>query len=515
MQDEDSLIERRNRITKGKRLLIVTNREPYVHKKADDGEIECSVPNGGVTAALDPVMQEVGGTWIAWGSGDADRDKVDGNDRVQVPPARPRYSLRRVWLTKSEVDDYYLGYCNQGLWPLSHGLISNVSFEKRKWKKYRRVNRKFADAVSAEIIDGDEIVWVHDYHLTLLPGMLRERHPDITIALFWHIPWPQSDTLRICPQYKQILRGLADCDLVGFHIKRYRDNFLECLNRAWPDEKKTSFRFPQAGVFPISIDFEDIQRVASLPKVDDIIQRYRSKYNLDGKTVSSGVDRMDYTKGIPNRLEAIEMVLDNHPEYRGAYTHLQVCSPSRTGIDEYRAVKKEVVDITKRVNNKYATEDWTPLVVFHKMVPFEDIVSLYRMADFGIVSPLADGMNLVAKEFIAAQIDTRGILLISEFAGVAGELKNVLKFNPFEIDSFAQCIKNALDMPAEEKSEMSARAREATRGYTIFDWVRRFINATAEIAADQKTARQKEFLETDSGTPHRVELDLDTGAAGK
>jgi len=506
MKDDEQHSSSREDITGGKRLIVVTNREPYVHKYSDDGQIECSIPAGGVTAALDPVMQEVGGTWIAWGSGNADREKVDGRECVRVPPNRPRYKLRRVWLTKKDVDDYYLGYCNQGLWPLSHGLISKVSFEKRKWDRYREVNQKFANAVSKEIQDGDEIVWIHDYHLTLAPLALKKRHPEITIVMFWHIPWPQIDTLRICPQYRQILKSMSCCNLVGFHIERYRTNFEDCLRRAWPGTEPMNVSMPKTGVFPISIDFDDIERRASLIQAEKTILHLENKYSLKGKSISCGVDRMDYTKGIPNRLEAIEMLFDRYPEHREKYTHIQICSPSRTGIKEYRSVKKKVVEITERVNKKHGTLDWMPLVVLHKNHPLDDLAAIYRMSDFAIVSPLSDGMNLVAKEFLAAQVQEKGILLISEFAGAASEIQNALKLNPFEVDSFAECIKTALDMPKIKKRRMAAAARRSIRKNTIYDWVKKFIDASVAASSAARNQAVKTAGAHRSGIEREVVL---------
>jgi len=475
-----------------KKLIVVTNREPYVHKREGEGksrEIMCTIPAGGVTAALDPVMQDSGGTWIAWGSGDADKEMSDKNSRVAVPPTRPRYTLKRVWLTKSDEENYYLGYCNQGLWPLGHGLITNIRFNKKEWQAYLRVNRKFAKAVLEEIETGNEIVWVHDYHLALLPELLRREHPGLTIVFFWHIPWPHPDVMRICPQYRRIIMGMDACDLIGFHISRYVDHFRECRDEVIMKNRRIPETEPCTGNYPISIDFADIERIALTSKTEKTMERIKKKYNLDGKYISCGVDRMDYTKGIPQRLEAIEILLERYPEYRGKFTHLQVCSPSRVEISEYREIKRRVVELTNRINARYSTKDWKPLIVFHRNFPFESLVPLYRMSDMAIISPLADGMNLVAKEFIAAQVDEKGVLLLSEFAGAARLIRDVIMFNPFERDSFAECIKRGLEMKDHEKKRMAVRARRDVSKYTIYHWVEAFLADAVMVSESRETGR--------------------------
>ena len=471
---------------RGRSLIIATNREPYVHNRGEDGGIVCTIPTGGVTAAMDPIMQELGGTWIAWGSGGADRDTVDARDIVQVPPTRPRYALKRVWLSRAEVDRFYNGYCNEGLWPLAHNLVSKVRFEHHHWNTYLRVNRKFARAILEQAGDRD-VVWVHDYHLTLVPEMLKKEKPGLTVVFFWHIPWPQYDVFSICPQHKQILRGLLGCDMLGFHIPRYCRNFTECVERDFSARWLRSRVPTRVQSFPISIDVADVERVARSARVTKTIDRLRKRHHLRGKLIGCGVERLDYTKGIPERLEALEILWDKYPELRGKFTFLQLCSPSRGEISEYKAIKKNVVDITNRINEKYGTDTWRPLVVFHKKVPFEHILAMYRMADMAIVSPLVDGMNLVAKEFIAGQVDEKGVLVLSEFAGAAGSLSHVVKCNPFERDSFADHIKEALDMPARERKKMIHLARQEVRGYNVFDWVNTFLKQAAEIAAGKSS----------------------------
>lgn len=473
-------------LLQGKTLLIVTNREPYVHSYDNGGDIQCAVPAGGVTAAMDPIMQEVGGTWIAWGSGNADDFMSDARGRVRVPPSRPQYTLKRVRLSPAEVQKFYYGYCNEGLWPLSHGLISKVRFEKSWWHAYRRVNQKFAAAVLDQA-GADDIVWIHDYHLTLLPQMLKKANPRLAVVFFWHIPWPQYDAFRICPEHKAILDGLMACDLLGFHIPRYGRNFLECAERSFGAARLRTKKIPRVASFPISIDVRDIEAVANSKRVETRMVQLRKRYNLDGRLVGCGVERLDYTKGIPERLEALEMLFERHPEFREKFTFLQLCSPSRGEISEYRSIKASVVAITERINSKFGTINWTPVVVFHKKVPFEQIIAMYRMADVAVVSPLVDGMNLVAKEFIAAQVDEKGVLVLSEFAGAAGSLTNVIKCNPFERDSFAEHIREALEMPEEARRAMIRLAREEVRSHTVFDWMDTFLTSAADVAHDTRT----------------------------
>ena len=365
---------------------------------------------------------------------------------------------------------------------MAHNLVSKVRFDNFKWKSYVRVNRKFAKAILEEVGDKD-VVWVHDYHLMLVPEMLKKEKPGLTVVFFWHIPWPQYDIFKICPDHKALLRGICASDMVGFHIPRYCRNFQECLERAFSKEQLWSVAMPRVEPFPISIDVEGIERAARTARVKKIIKQLENKYHLAGKIVGCGVERLDYTKGIPERLEALEILFDKHPDLRGKFTFIQVCSPSRGEITEYKAIKAKVIELTDRINGRFGGETWTPVVTFHRKVPFEQILAMYRMADVAVVSPLVDGMNLVAKEFIAAQIDERGVLVLSEFAGAAGSIDNAIACNPFERDSFADSIFRAVTMETDERRAMMRKAREEVRRYTVFDWVSGFLMASSQIAA--------------------------------
>jgi trehalose 6-phosphate synthase/phosphatase len=458
-------------------LIVVSNREPYIHRKTKQG-IKVDTPAGGLTSALDPVMRAIRGTWVAWGSGSADADVCDESGKVSVPPDDPAYTLKRVWLDQKEVDGFYYGYANQALWPLCHMMLEKANFRTRHWQRYYEVNRKFSDAVIPEIKNSADIVWIQDYHFTLLPHMLRMHAPDLTISMFWHIPWPPWEIFRVIPQRVEILKGMIGCDLIGFHVQRYCNNFLECAeneldvsvdrgnNTVVYKDKRTRL-LP----LPISIDFTSFDWMTRSTKTERKLEELKKKLQLEGKYVGIGVDRLDYSKGITERIRAIKRFLVRYPQYRGQFTFIQIAVPSRTKIREYNLLKEGIEQLIDEINTEFGNDGWTPIIYYPTNVPHHELVNYYRLADIAIVSSIVDGMNLVAKEFIASQIDEKGVLILSEFVGAVAELQDALIINPFDVEQFSAMIKKGIEMPVAEKKRRMQKMRAYVQTHNIFDWI--------------------------------------------
>lgn len=457
-------------------FVVVSNREPYIHSYAGS-EIKCQVPPSGLTVALDPVMRASGGTWIAHGSGDADKEVVDSKNKVRVPPEESRYSLKRVWLTKEEEDGYYFGFSNEALWPLCHIAYTRPKFDESDWNTYKKVNRLFSEAVLEEVGNRKAFVFIQDYHLSLLAPLLKENHPNIITAQFWHIPWPNREAFRICPWYEEILSGLLGNDLLGFHIRYHCNNFLDAVDRLieakvdWEryeitrGGKKTAIR-----PFPISVDFEAISKEARQTKVTEEMARLKSSLGLQDMLVGLGLDRIDYTKGIPDRLRAIDRLLEKYPEYRGRLVFIQAGVSSRIHIDAYKKINDEIDNLVEEMNWRYMFDHWRPIIYLRENLQPLTLTALRRMADFCVVSSLHDGMNLVAKEFVAARFDETGALVLSPFTGAARELTDAVLVNPYATDHLAEAIKKALEMPKREKQKRMRRMRELVRENNIYKW---------------------------------------------
>lgn len=464
------------------KFIVVSNREPYIHIFSEDG-IKCTTPASGMAIALDPVMRACGGIWVAHGSGDADREVVDDNDRVQVPPENPIYTLRRVWLTKEEVEGYYYGLANEGLWPLCHIAYTRPIFRESDWEIYRRVNEKFAKAVLEEMGDDTGFVFVQDYHFALLPRILKEKRPDIIVAQFWHIPWPNREAFRVCPWGEEILDGLLGNDLLGFHIRYHCQNFLDTVDQAIEAKMDYErFAITRGGKetlvrpFPISVDFERIEHIAKHQDVEEQIERLRRVHRLKGRLVGVGIDRIDYTKGIPERLMAIDRFFEKYPEYLGRFTFIQLGPLSRIHIQRYKDYNDEIYHLMVEINEKYRFKDWQPIILHKSHLSQQEIINYYRLADVCIVSSLHDGMNLVAKEFVASRWDNDGVLILSKFTGSARELEMALLISPFATDRFADTIKEALEMPPEERTERMEKMRETVRVNNIYRWAAKVIS---------------------------------------
>jgi len=477
----------------GAKLIVVANREPYIHRYKD-GDVTWIRPAGGLTTALDPVMQACGGVWVAHGSGDADHAVADTNGRVRVPPDDPSYLLRRVWLTKGDEEGYYYGTANSMLWPLCHQVFARPEFNPSHWETYRKVNETFAAAVLEEAQGGPALVFVQDYHFALLPQLLKAARPDLVVAQFWHIPWPSAEKFLVCPWAKELLDGMLGNDLMGFHTQNDCNNFLECVDRALECRiDRERFAVQRGGQvttvkpFPISVD----PALAREYLGDDWEARaaaVRRKYRLDDRPLIVGVDRVDYTKGIPERLRGIDRLLHKHPEHKERFHFVQVGAPSRTHIPAYRDLTDEVTDLAERINWAHGTADWQPVVFINEHYGPEDLYVLYRTAVACVVSSLHDGMNLVAKEFVTARADDRGALVLSKFTGAARELTDAVLVNPFDVEDMADGLHAALTMPAVEQERRMRRMRAQVDDHNIYRWAGVLLSAIGKLVPDVSDA---------------------------
>lgn len=505
----------------GRHLVVVSSREPYVHKRTGTG-IKVDQPAGGLTSAMDDVLRAIGGTWVAWGSGSADKDVVTDN-RVAVPPDNPSYTLKRVWLAPKEVNNYYHGYSNRVLWPLSHIVLDKVYFRKRYWEDYVAVNRSFAKSILEEVKD-DSIVWLHDYHLCMVPRLLREARPTLTVAHFWHIPWPNWGVFRVCPQAREILSSMLGNDIIGFQTPLFARNFIDCVQDCLGVEEGVEIDYRSYTVtykghttllkaFPISIDYERFSTAATSRKTENTIRKLREKIKLGG-LVGVGVDRLEYTKALVQRIQALELFFEKYKQFRGKFTFVQVAVPTRNQ-EPYISYKRAVESLVHRVNKKYATTDWMPVVYLDKKVDFKDLVVYYRIADLAIISSLYDGMNLVAKEFAACQADEKGTLILSEFAGAAEELEGAVFVNPYDIEGFADKIHEALAMPMKARAARMSVLRRQVREYDLKSWIYDILSAMLKVSIIKETKhyyildRIGEFKEKLAGSAGGLFLFLD------
>jgi trehalose 6-phosphate synthase len=460
-------------------LFVVSNREPFMHVRQADGTIKWTPTTGGVAVALDALMRERGGTWIAHGAGDADRVVVDAKDRVAVPPDAPAYTLKRIWLSAEEERRYYGGFSNEGLWPTCHIAHVRPIFRSEDWAEYRSVNARFADAIASELADRSAPVFIQDYHLALVAAELRRRIPGVRTALFWHIPWPHPDRLRICPWRREIMAGLLANDLLAFQLERDRRNFILCVRDEMPAEIDRSVvrmhgHATKIVSAPIGVDYDRITRIASDPGQAAEASRLRHDLRLDMPgldVIGVGVDRLDYTKGIPERLSAIDRLLARRPELRTRLAFVQVGVPSRSKLESYSAIEKEIDDLVADINRRHGDDaEHGPIRYLKSSLKIRRLVALYRLADFCVVSSLHDGMNLVAKEFVAARSDEQGVLVLSEMTGAAHELTDALIINPYDVDGFASAIERAIQMPADEQRRRMRAMRRVMAGHDVFVW---------------------------------------------
>jgi trehalose-6-phosphate synthase len=471
----------------GKKLFLISNREPYMHIR-DGRTVRCIVPAGGLVTALDPVMRICDGVWIAHGSGESDREMVDAGNRVRVPPEEPAYTLKRVWLTRDEEDGYYYGFSNEGLWPLCHITHTRPIFRLEDWVSYQRVNEIFADALMEEIAHEESpLVLIQDYHLGLLPFLVKQKRPDARVALFWHIPWPNPESFGICPWRQEILIGMLGADLLGFHIQFYCNNFLDTVDRLMESqidwEQFSVNRGKHATLvkpFPISVGYDEQMEVDAATMDGKFERESVLKENgIQARYIGVGVDRIDYTKGIPERFRAVERFLEKYPEYIEQFTFIELCAPSRDHIKKYRELTAEIEETVEKINWRFQTEAWKPIVYLKAHHGHEKIDRYYRTSDICMVTSLHDGMNLVAKEFIISRYDDDGVLILSQFAGASRELKDAVIVNPYDIEEMADAIQFALVLKPSERSGRMRRMRAVVKEHNIYRWAGKLI---AELA---------------------------------
>jgi trehalose 6-phosphate synthase len=468
---------------RGDQVIVVSNREPYIHERTAGGEIVVKRPASGLVTAVEPVMRACSGTWIAHGSGGADREVVDAHDRVAVPPGHDDYRLRRLWLTAAEEQGYYFGFANEGLWPLCHVAHVRPVFRESDWEAYKAVNQRFADAVVAEARSEDPIVLVQDYHFALLPAMVREKLPQATILTFWHIPWPNPESFGICPWRREILQGMLGSTILGFHTRFHCKNFIETVDRfleARIEHEHSTISFKEdetlVEAYPISIEWPTDAQVAGWPSVAQCRQNVRQRLGLpEGICLAVGIDRFDYTKGILERLNAVERLLEKHPEWIERFVFVQVAAPTRGALDEYRIFQEQVDRVTRRVNDRFGRPGYQPVHLIAQHHDSAAVNELLRAADMCVVTSLHDGMNLVSKEFVAARDDEQGVLILSRFAGAARELTEALVVNPYHVEETADALHRAAKMPAAEQRERMAALRSTVREYNVFRWAGRML----------------------------------------
>ncbi len=469
-----------------KKMIVVSNREPYMHIHAGK-EIRCIVPASGMITAMEPILKACSGLWIAAGTGDADRETVDRHDKLQVPPEEPKYTLKRLWLTKEEEDHFYYGFSNEGLWPLCHIAHTRPVFRINDWNHYRKVNEQFARAVLEETADEEQpFILIQDFHFALLPELIKREKPHAKVAIFWHIPWPNPESFGICPWQREILRGMLGADLIGFHTQYHCNHFLETVSQTL--EARVSwekFSIKMGGQttivnpFPISIAFtlKDYDHTSPVIKPADLL----SPYGISARHIGIGVDRIDYTKGIVEKFLAIERFLEKNPSYIGKFTFVQVGAPSRTLLKSYSDMVTSVENEAIRINMRFKSKNWKPILLLKRHHSHEEIAPFYTSADFCMVTSLHDGMNLVAKEFIASRSKNDGVLILSRFAGAAGELQGAIIINPYDIERSADAIKLALEMTVEEQGQRMKQMRLIVVRYNIFSWAASLLRTMATI----------------------------------
>jgi trehalose 6-phosphate synthase len=485
---------------RGQEVIVVSNREPYIHVR-QNGAIAVWRPASGLVTALEPVMRACSGTWIAHGGGSADRDVVDAQDRIAVPPPpeRPAYQLRRVWLTEEEETGYYYGFANEGLWPLCHIAHVRPTFRRTDWAQYAKVNRTFAAAVTAEATSGDPIVLVHDYHFALLPRMIRESLPAATVITFWHIPWPNPEAFGICPWREELLDGMLGSSILGFHTQFHCNNFVDTVERlieARVDREMftVSYRGAVTAVkrYPISVEWPPSLAAAAKP-VERCRADVRRQHGLPAdQALGVGVDRLDYTKGIEERLRAVERLFEMHPEWVGRFTFLQIAAPTRSRIEHYQHYDQRVRALAAQINERFAAAGGTPPIILKAQHHQPDaIYEYYRAADVCMVTSLHDGMNLVAKEFVSARDDDRGVLILSQFTGASRELPEALIVNPYDTDQSATALHVALTMPAADQRARMRLMRGLIREFNVYRWAGRMLLDAARMRRQDRVLERR------------------------
>lgn len=485
MTTANDLIQYAKKALGDRQFITALQREPYVHIHTSRG-IRLEHMAGGAHVLMDGILRQIGGSIVAIGSGSADADVVDHHNRIAVPPKEKSYFLKRIFLTKKEIDGFYYGFANQTLWPLCHAVFVKPTFSPHWWDEYVKVNQKFADAIIAEDeIDGrDGVIWINDYHLALVPKLLKIKKPSMRVGTFWHIPWPTYEIFRICPWRKQILEGLLGSDFIGFHRGYQVENFVQCARRELEvivDSEPRSITHKEhetkLAFLPAGIDYHEIKEKLEKYK---LLSRSMLKedFGIESPYVIIGVDRIDYTKGLVERLKILDRFFTKYPQFQGDVVYLQIGSPSRMHIPAYKALNRELSNLVDRINAKYQTKTWRPIHFVNKVVPREKIFAYYRLADVCLVTPLDDGMNLVAKEYVICTDNGYGALVLSKFAGAAKDLKSALLINPYDIEGSADYLFEALTMSKEEKQKRMADMKAIVKENNIYRWGIEFIKNT-------------------------------------
>ena len=484
----DRLRSTLNRHLHGERIVIVSNREPYVHERRADGSIGVMHPASGLVTALEPVMRACSGTWIAHGSGSADREAADSRGRVAVPPGEESYLLRRVWLSSKEEQGYYYGLANEGIWPLCHLAHVRPIFRAEDWKHYRAVNQKFADAVCAEVDTEDPIVLVQDYHLALVPRLIRSRLPKATILMFWHIPWPNAERIGVCPWRGELIDGMLGASILGFHTQAHCNNFVESVDRyleARIDRERGAVvrrgKSTRISPYPISIEWPS-RWIENALSVTEARAAVRAELGLPPDALLGvGVDRLDYTKGIEERLLAVERMLERFPRHVGRFTFVQLAAPSRSAIPSYQQLDHAVEEVAERINARFGREGYQPIRLLRAHHEPPRVFQFYRAADLCYVSSLHDGMNLVAKEFVAARDDEQGVLILSQFTGAASELIEALIVNPYDMEEASAALAHGLEMASEEQRDRMRSMRLMLAEFNVYRWAGRMLVDAAQL----------------------------------
>jgi trehalose 6-phosphate synthase len=484
-----------NRHLHGERVVILANREPYIHQRAADGGIEIQHPASGLVTALEPVMRACSGVWVAHGSGGADRETVDRKDHVRVPPGEESYHIRRVWLTEEEQQGYYYGFSNEGLWPLCHVAHARPVFRSDDWRQYKAVNQKFADAVCSEVDSKDPIILVQDYHFALAPALIRKRLPSATVLVFWHIPWPNAERMGICPWRNELLAGMLGSSILGFHTQLHCNNFIDSVDRYMEtridrEQNAVVMRGHRTLIrpYPIALEWPVRWVEEAASPADCRAQAWRELGLKPDALLGVGVDRLDYTKGVEERLLAVELLLERHPEFRGRFSFAQLAAPSRTKIDRYRELNTAVEALVQRINQRFGAEGYRPIILLKSHHEPPEVFRFFRAADLCYVSSLHDGMNLVAKEFVAARTDLRGVLVLSEFTGAARELTEALIVNPYDIEGSSEALAAALGMPLEEQQDRMRSMRSLLVQFNVYRWAGKMLVDASRLRNQERVA---------------------------
>src|ERR1700735_2476023 len=473
-------------------VIIVSNREPYIHNFDAEHRPVMHVPASGMVTALEPVMRACSGVWVAHGAGSADRETVDRYDQIQVPPGDPAYTLRRVWLTDEQEQGYYYGFSNEGIWPLCHLAYVRPAFRAGDWRAYEEVNAKFAEVVAAESNTDSPVILIQDFHFALLPQLLRKKIPGATIALFWHIPWPNAETFGVCPWKREILLHMLSADILGFHTRYHCQNFLDAVDRfveCQIDHEHFTVTLQghvcRVAPYPISIEWPP-RWLQLLPDIATCRAAVQQRYQIAADvTIGLGVERWDFTKGIIERFHALEALFEKNPRHRGRLTFLQIASASRSQLPAYRGLQEQTHREVERINTRFAEGDWRPIVLLGEHQEPRSVFELYRAAAFCLVNSLHDGMNLVAKEFVASREDEDGVLILSTFAGASRELTEAVLINPFDVNETAEAMEIAMRMGRDERRDRMSLMRRTVKENNVYRWAGRMLMDAARIRQRQ------------------------------